>query len=249
MDGGQRRSLSPRLTASLAASARGSQLQLTLHKVKHMSGVYSIMLEDHLKVNDHHSEGSISRDHFRRILDNLGVFRLTEADLVALETEFGTWEPVGSRMQRIDYRRFCADIDCDEVAAFDAADETYTSPISVKELDPRNMTKVTDLNRRLFAAFNRRRLDFRSFLSAFDRMAKTRSGGTLSNHTIPPGCISRSQLVQALAGMNTTLKEEELDLLCLRYSRLGDFNYLAFLKDLEAIEAMTGTSFRASVYE
>ena len=34
--------------------------------------------------------------------------------------------------------------------------------------------------------------------------------------------------------MGTALEDDELDLLCRRYARMGDFNYLAFLKDLEA---------------
>mmetsp|Transcript_42065 Transcript_42065/g.85882 ORF Transcript_42065/g.85882 Transcript_42065/m.85882 type:complete len:554 (-) Transcript_42065:110-1771(-) len=210
-------------------------------KLRHLCQIYSIILVDHLKPGDRHNEGLISPGRFGRCMDNLKVLRLNAAEQEVLVRHYKA-DVVGD--PTFNYRRFCEDLqptgpDLTEKLASLRRDDTTTSPLAVKELMEEEMLHLTVLHKRLGAAVQKKRIGFRTSFSDFDRVTKTRSGSTQTNYTLNPGCISRSQFLQALRGLglSSLLDTDDLELLFKRYEREGGFNHLVFLRDIEQEEA------------
>ena len=62
---------------------------------------------DHLRISDKHSEGYITCNHFRRQMNQLRVFKISEEEFDALNRSYEG--KVGGEI-RFNYRRFCEDL-------------------------------------------------------------------------------------------------------------------------------------------
>ena len=125
----------------------------------------------------------------------------------------------------------------DKIAAL-PYDLSLTSPLVVNDLSDEESQAYASSMDCIAKTIRLKGIDPQSFFSDFDRMSKTRVGGSVHNYTLHPGCISRSQFQQAMAKMQLShlVGPEDLVILYKRYDRHGDFNHLAFVRDLAVIE-------------
>jgi len=233
---------------------RAGDTEEVIQRVRNKCFVYNIILNDHLRLSDKHSEGSITLSQFVRAMDALRCFHLSPQDINALRNDYVFHTSPAD--VRFNYSRFCNDVQpMGPKLAVQAEqlprDVRSTSPLAVQELSGEELDKLHRVMAKMAESVRARRCTFRRFFEDFDRMCKTRSGTTSHNYALNPGCISRSQFRQALSRMGCAhlVSPEELFILFKRYERKGEFNQLVFIRDMDACEQESWLASNLSVSE
>jgi len=78
-----------------------------LARVRQTLKIYNVVLVDHLRISDKHREGAITATHFRRQMDQLRVFKITEEEYAMLEKHY---QIKVNHDWRFHYKKFCLDL-------------------------------------------------------------------------------------------------------------------------------------------
>ena len=78
-----------------------------LARVRQTLKIYNVVLVDHLRISDKHREGAITATHFRRQMDQLRVFKITEEEYAMLEKHY---QVKVNHDWRFHYKKFCLDL-------------------------------------------------------------------------------------------------------------------------------------------